>query len=186
VSEVYEGEPGAKGGVQRYDVILSINDKKILDSRQLVNTVSSFAPGTTIHMKVLRNGKEKDLKVTVGKRPTREKLTQSGGPGKAIKPRLNLGMNVAELDDETRKELGLPGSMRGVVVESVVPGGAAEEAGLEPRDVIVEVDQKPVTSLRAFIAMFKEPRIYLLSFRQGNEGVQITSLDLSKNPKDNE
>jgi serine protease Do len=180
VSEVIEGEPGAKAGLQRYDVILSINGKKILDGRQLVNSVSSFAPGTTINVQVLRNGKEKELKVVVGKRPTREKLTQRSGPGKALQPKLNLGMQVSDLDDDARKELGIAGNVHGVVVESVVEGGPAEEAGLEPRDVIVEVDQKPVSGLRAFNAMFKEPRIYLISFQHEGEGTAITSLDLSK------
>ncbi|MGZ3662299.1 MAG: PDZ domain-containing protein, partial [Bdellovibrionota bacterium] len=180
VSEVIEGEPGAKAGLQRYDVILSINDKHIVDERQLVTTVSSFAPGTTITVKVNRAGKEKTIKVVVGKRPTREKLTQRSGPGKALQPKLNLGMQVSELDDDARKELGMPASVRGVVVESVTEGGPAEEAGLEPRDVIVEVDQKPTPGLRAFNSMFKEPRIYLISFMHEGEGTSITSLDLSK------
>ncbi len=181
VSEVIEGEPAAKAGLQRYDVIVSINDKAIIDGRQLVNHVSTFSPGTTINLKVLRAGKERELKVTVGKRPTREKLTQSGGPGKALKPKINVGMSVEEIDEETRKDLGLSPNQRGVVVNQVVQGGPAEEAGLQPNDVIVEVDQKPVNGLRAFNAMFREPRIYLVSFRRGNEGVAITSLDLTKN-----
>jgi len=184
VSEVIEGEPAAKAGLQRYDVILAINDKPIVDGRQLVNHVSTFSPGTMINVKVLRAGKEKELKMTVGKRPTREKLTQSSGPGKALKPKINVGMSVEEIDEDTRKELGLPGNQRGVVVNQVVQGGPAEEAGFQPNDVIVEVDQKPVNGLRAFNAMFREPRIYLVSFRRGNEGVAITSLDLSKNRDD--
>lgn len=181
VSEVTEGEAAAKAGLQRYDVIVSINDKPVLNERQLVNTVSSFAPGTSISMKVLRAGKEKELKVTVGKRPTREKLTQGPGPGKVLRPKINIGMSVEEIDDDARKELGLPGNARGVVVTQVVQGGPADEAGFQANDVIVEVDQKPVTGLRGFNAMFKEPRIYLVSFKRGNEGVMITSLDLSKN-----
>ncbi len=71
-----------------------------------------------------------------------------------------------------------------MVVNQVVQGGPAEEAGLQQNDVIVEVDQKPVNGLRAFNAMFRDARIYLVSFRRGNEGVAITSLDLSKGPRD--
>lgn len=183
VSEVIEGEPAAKAGLQRYDVIVSINEKPIIDGRQLVNTVSTFAPNSVIAMKVIRGGKEKEIKVTVGKRPTREKLTQNQGQGRLPRPKLNIGMAVDEIDDDARKELQLPGNVRGVVVNQVIQGGPAEEAGLEANDVITEVDQKPVTGLRAFNAMFKEPRIYLISFRRGNEGVTITSLDLSKPPK---
>ncbi len=184
VSEVIEGEPAAKAGLQRYDVIVSINDKPIVDGRQLVNHVSTFAPGATINLKVLRAGKEKEIKVVVGKRPTREKLTQSNSPGKSLKPKISIGMTVDEIDEDTRRELGLPQGQRGVVVNQVVQGGPAEEAGLQANDVIVEVDQKPVNGLRAFNAMFRDPRIYLISFRRGNEGVVLTSLDLSKNRDD--
>jgi serine protease Do len=187
VSEVIEGEPGAKAGLQRYDVILSINDKHITDERQLVTTVSSFAPGAGINVKVMRAGKEKIIKVVVGKRPSREKLTQRSGPGKAMQPKLNLGMQVSELDDEAGKDLGMASNVRGVVVESVVEGGPAAEAGLEPQDVITEVDQKPTPSLRAFNGMFRERRIYLISFMHQGEGTAITSLDLTKKaPKDDE
>lgn len=180
VSEVIEGEPAAKAGLQRYDVIISINDKPIGDGRQLVNSISSFSPGSSVSVKVLRGGKEKDIKVTVGKRPTRDKLTQNQGPGRVLRPKIDIGMSVDEIDEDARKELGLPSNARGVVVTQVLQGGPAEEAGLEANDVIVEVDQKPVTGLRGFNAMFKEQRIYLISFRRGSEGVAITSLDLSK------
>jgi serine protease Do len=184
LSEVIEGEPGAKAGLKRYDVILDINGKKILDGRQLVNSVSSFAPGTTITVHVLRAGKEKEIKVVVGKRPTREKIAQRGN-GAPAKPKLNLGMMVVELDDDLRRDLGMAAGAHGVVVDNVVPGGPAEDAGLEPRDVIVEVDQKPVATVKAFNALFNQPRQYLISFHRGDEGVAITSLDLSgKNNKD--
>lgn len=183
VSEVIEGGPAAKAGIHRYDVIHSINDKRILNGSQLINIVSGFSPGTTITVKVSRAGKEHEIKVTVGKRPPRERLTRGEESEKMVRPKLDLGMTVTEVDEDAGD--GLPSGQRGVMVASVQPGGAAEEAGLEPRDVIVEVDQKPVTSVRAFNALFREPRIYLLSFRRGNEGVAITSLDLSKNPKDN-
>ncbi|MGE3260761.1 MAG: Do family serine endopeptidase [Bacteriovoracia bacterium] len=181
VSEVYDGEPAAKAGIQPYDVILSINGKRILDGRQLVNTVSSLEPGKAIDVRVLRSEKEKDFKVMVGKRPSRENIIGQGTApkSKTAKPALNLGMNVEDLDTETRRELGLPPSAKGVVVSRVTPDGPADEAGLEQKDLIVEVDQKPVTNLKSFYALFKEPRVYLLRFRR-DEGLAITSLDLSK------
>ena len=81
------------------------------------------------------------------------------------------------------RSLNVPNNVQGVLVEDVVEGGPADEAGLSPRDIIVEVDQKPVTGLRMFNGLFKEPRIYLISFRHEGEGVAITSLDLSKKSK---
>lgn len=184
VSEVYDGEPAAKAGIQAYDVILSINGKRILDGRQLVNTVSSLEPGKSIDVRILRAEKERDVKVVVGKRPSRETLIGQGAApkAKASKPALNLGMNVEDIDTETRRELGLPSNAKGVVVTRIVPDGPADEAGLEQKDFIVEVDQKPITNVKQFNALFKEPRVYLLRFRR-EEGLAITSLDLSKKAK---
>jgi serine protease Do len=184
ITEAFEGAPAAKAGLQVYDVIMEINGKRTVDGGQLIGAVSAFAPGTVINVKVLRAGKEKDFKVTVGKRPTRETLLSQNSrkqapKGKAAKPAVNVGMQVDELDAEMRQELGLPRNFQGVVVSRVTAGGPAEEAGFERGDVLVEVDQKPIPNVRAFNAVFKENRIYLIRFRRG-EGLAITSLDLSK------
>lgn len=186
ITEAFEGSPAAKAGLQVYDVIMEINGKRTLDGGQLIGTVSAFAPGTVINVKVLRGGKEKDVKVTVGKRPTRDAMLSQGPgkqapKGKAAKPAVNVGMAVDEIDPEMRQELGLPKSLQGVIVSRVSPNGPAEEAGFERGDVIVEVDQKPTPNVRAFNGVFKENRIYLLRFRRG-DGLAITSLDLTKKP----
>ena len=180
VSEIYDGEPAAKAGIQVYDVITEINGKKIHDGRALVNSVSAIAPGTVINVKVVRANKDQVVKVTVGKRPPRDTmLGQKSGPrGKALKPAMDIGMSVEELDADLRRELGLPSSAKGVVVSRVSPGGPAEEAGFERGDLIVEVDQKPTPTLRAFNAIFKGAGVYLVRFRRG-DGLAITSLDLS-------
>lgn len=184
ITEAFEGAPAAKAGLQVYDVILEINGKRTIDGGQLISAVSSFAPGTVINVKVLRAGKEKDVKVTVGKRPNRETLLsqnakKSSPKGKANKPAVNVGMQLEDLDGEMRHELGLPRGAQGVVITRVSPNGPAEEAGFERGDLIVEVDQKPTPNVKAFNAVFKENRIYLIRFRRG-DGLAITSLDLSK------
>ncbi len=181
VSEIYEGEPAAKAGVQVYDVITEVNGRKIADGRQLINTVSSISPGTKVVVKVLREGKEKEISVVIGKRPTREAmLGQRGGqaPRKAIRPAVDPGMVVEELDNELRRELDLPKNIQGVVIARITPGGPAEEAGLDRGDVIVEVDQKPTPDIRAFNAIFRESKVYLVRFRRA-DGLAITSLDLT-------
>jgi serine protease Do len=181
VSEVYEGEPAASAGMQVYDVITEINGKKINDGRQLINTVSSFAPGTTITIKFSRENKEKELKVTVGKRPSRDSFVTQRREGRGPKkPALNIGMTVDEIDSELRREMGLPPNLKGVVVSRVSSPSPAEEAGFERGDVIVEVDQKPTPNVRAFYGVFKEERVYLVRYRR-SDGIVITSLDLSKN-----
>lgn len=181
VSEVFDGEPAAKAGMKVYDVIVEINGKKISDGRQLIHSISSFAPGNSIKVKVLRGGKEQEIKVTVGRRPSRDSLLSSRKEPKSNskKPVVNIGMAVEELDSELRRELGVPANVKGVVVSRVQSPGPAEEAGFERGDVIVEVDQKPTPSVRSFYAHFKEPRVYLIRYRRA-DGIVITSLDLTR------
>ena len=183
VSEVFENEPAAKAGLKVYDVITEINGKPIQDARQLVNAVSSFAPGTSINVKVFREGKEKELKVVVGKRPSREDMLGQAHPnskkGNAKQPAINVGMSVEDLDSELRRDLGLPANQQGVVISRVTPGGPAEDAGFQRGDLIMEVDQKPVTSTHTFYEAFKDERSYLVRFRRGG-AIIITSLELGK------
>jgi serine protease Do len=187
VSEVYANEPAAKAGVEPYDVITEINGKRIVDGRQLVGTITSFGPGTKIDIKVLRSGKERDFKVTVGKRPTKDTMLSQKRPrrGRGTQPSMDLGMSVEDLDGELRRELNLPSGSKGVVVSRVTPGGPAEDAGFERGDLIVEVDQKPVPSVKAFNAAFRARKVYLIRFRRGDDGLAITSLDLSKAQRGN-
>ncbi|MCO5143245.1 MAG: Do family serine endopeptidase [Oligoflexia bacterium] len=181
VSEVLEGEPADKAGVQVYDVITAINGKKIVDGRQLVNMISSFEPGTKISLDILRKGRKQNIKVTVGKRPTRDSMLskRSSPKNKARNQSLDIGMSVENLDNELKKELGLPNNAQGVVVSRVTPGSSAEEAGFERGDLIVEVDQKPTFSTDEFWELFTEKKVYLIRFRRDG-GIGIASLDLSK------
>lgn len=181
VSEVFEGEPAQKAGIQAYDVIVEVGGKKTPDGRTLINSISSFAPGSKLKVKLLRGGEEKTINLEIGKRPSRESMLARRGSSETPnqKSRLQTGLALEDLDSEMRRELGLPGNASGVVAVRVTPGSPADEAGIQRGDVIVEVDQKPVANTKAFYEAVKEARIYLLRVRRG-DGMTITSLDLSK------
>ena len=130
----------------------------------------------------MRAGKEKEISVTVGKRPSRDTMLGQQKKGSKMppnKPNLNLGLAVDDLDSELRRELGLPANLQGVVISRIVPGGAAESSGFQRGDVIVEVDQKATPNSRAFNSLFKEERVYLIRFRRENN-IAIAPLDLRK------
>ncbi len=186
VSEVFEDGPAASAGVQPYDVIQDVGGKRVQSGRQLIGAISAIAPGNSVDLKVLRGGKEKVISVKVGSRPGREAVAGRGkGPGA---PRVDrrvmaeIGMQVGLIDDQIRRDWDLPKSVRGVVVMQVIPGGPAEEAGMAPGDVVVEVDQKPVGSPESFYSRFKSKRSYLLRFRRG-ESFVIATLDLTGGAK---
>jgi serine protease Do len=186
ITDAFPGDPAAKAGLQVYDVIVEINGKRIVDGQQLIGLISTIAPGTSISLKALRGGKEREFKVVVGKRPSKDMIAKQdaskGLRNRFGKPSISVGMSVGELDADARKELGLPSNAQGVVVDRVTPNGPADEAGFERGDLIVEVDQKPTPNVKAFNAVFKENRVYLIRFRRG-ESPAITSLDLTKKPK---
>jgi serine protease Do len=98
-------------------------------------------------LKVIRDGHEKDLSVTIGELPDNPQVAKADS-GSLDQPL--AGLAVQELDRETAQELGFKGKPQGVVVTSVAPDSEAERAGLMPGDVIREINRKPVASMKDY------------------------------------
>ena len=147
ISEVNQDSPADKGGLKSGDIVLELNDKAVRDMGQFRNRVSMIAPGTTVKMKVFRNGQSKDLKVTVGERPSA--FVSTNRPAKAKDD--SLGLSLQPLNEKLREQLKLQNE-RGVVVTEVAPDSPAAEAGIVPGCLIMEVNQKAVGSLEDFQA----------------------------------
>ena len=153
VSGVQPNGPGERAGIERGDVIRSVNGTPIYDSSQLPPIVGAMAPGTRITLGVLRDGRERDVAVTLA--PLDEGAasgTQPFGedPGQQDTPRAAsnaLGIVGQELDADDRRQLGLAQG-EGVGVARV-QGLAAREAGIRPGDVILAVGRANVSSVAA-------------------------------------
>ncbi|MDQ2696562.1 MAG: DegQ family serine endoprotease [Pseudomonadota bacterium] len=142
VSQVLADSPAARAGVQTGDVIIDFNGKPVSQSGQLPYLVGSTAPGTQVPVTVLREGRERQLTVTVERLTNQDKLAAAGGPGGQPQSHAEAELNiiVADLSAEQRQEMNLE---RGVLVEDVQDGPAAE-AGIQPGDVILSLDRKDV------------------------------------------
>ncbi|MBI1356404.1 MAG: Do family serine endopeptidase [Acidobacteria bacterium] len=147
VSSVEEGGPAADAGFKQYDIIRKINGKAIRDTRELRLQVANTPPGETIDIAVLRDGNPQDLKITLGEFPGEEKVEAAAPSGEKS---VLEGVSVEELRPEIRERLGLGADVGGVVVSQVRPDSPAAEAGLQPGDVIQEVEKKPVTNMASF------------------------------------
>jgi serine protease Do len=94
-----------------------------------------------------------------------------------------LGLAVAELTPDVRQQLHIPSQVNGVAVQSVRPASPAEDAGLAPGDVILEVDRKPVTSADQFVSeAHANPAgkdMLLLVWSQGNASYRVLHTDSS-------
>jgi serine protease Do len=147
VGEVKEESPAEQGGLKQGDVIIGYQGTPVDDAVTLQRLVTRTAVGTTATLTVIRDGREKELTVAIGEQPQERRIAKvessEGEHGLA-------GVAVQELDRETARELGLKGNAQGVVVTSVEPDSGAERAGLQPGDVISEINRRPVKSVKDF------------------------------------
>jgi serine protease Do len=144
VSQVEPDSPGAKAGLKVGDVITGINGKNVNDAGELQVEVGQTPPGTTLHLDVMRDGKNMQIPVTLEAMGARDNSTQSASTQNG-KPRWGIGL--AELTPQVRDQEQLPGDVHGAVVERVVPGSSADDAGLQRGDIITEVNRHPVHSV---------------------------------------
>jgi Do/DeqQ family serine protease len=147
VSSVEEGGPAAKAGIKQGDVITQFNGKPVVDSTHLRNDVAAMAPGTTVAVEVLRNGRTESMNATVGElapaKGARE--SRSGGPSEGGK----YGMSVQPLTPDLAEQAGVPRSTQGVLVAGVDPDGIAADSGIQEGDVIEKANGKAVATVDA-------------------------------------
>ena len=140
VSAVEPGGAAARAGLKPGDVITAINGETVSDSNSLRNRIAGTKPGSLVDLEVVRNGKKEDIHATLGAlEPSRERASRDDGDseGPGFGP---TGMTVESLTPQVARELGLSGRKEGVVVRDVDPDGTAAAAGLQPGDVISQVN----------------------------------------------
>jgi serine protease Do len=148
VQRVTRNSPAARAGIEVGDVIIEFNGKPVRDNSELVSVVSSVRPGTTVPVRLVRDGRSMTINVTVGElelSEEEESVTAEVAPPSAERPlETDIGMSVRGLSAGERRELRIPANRGGALVTTVVPYGPAAEAGIEEDDVVVSVMGSPV------------------------------------------
>jgi serine protease Do len=143
VADVTKGGPADAAKIQRGDVIVAWGDRPIHESRDLPTLVAGTPPGTSVQVRLVRGGQEQTVEVRVAKMP--EQQAQATGAGSAG-VETAWGFASVPLSSEDARRLGLkPGT--GVAVAEVEDGGPADDAGLQPGDVILQVGRRRVGSV---------------------------------------
>jgi serine protease Do len=178
VSQVTPDSPASRAGIKNGDVIDQLNGHKVLDASALQVAVSEDQPGQTIQLGILRNGQPMALSATVGAyRKPGTQYAGNEGPADSGANTGKLGLAVDDLDQNARHQLSVPEDVHGAAVADVRPGSPAEDAGLQPGDVVVEVNRKPVTSAEQFAsAVHATPAgkdILLLVWSKGNDSYRV-------------
>jgi len=142
VADVTANSPAAKAGVQTGDVILEYSGREIHSSNDLSLAVADTKVGQQANLKILRDGKEMNLQVNVGERPADlAQAFQSSGAQEHGK----LGITVENITPEAARQMRLSTTV-GALVTEVRPGSPADEAGVQPGDIIKGVNNTSVTS----------------------------------------
>jgi serine protease Do len=140
ISEVTEGSPADKAGLERGDVILELDGQPVGKTDQFRNRVAFMSPGSKVDLTILRKGKRESIAVTLGRHP--EEQAEAGTPA----AQEDLGLTVQNLTPELAEQFGYVGQT-GVLVTDVKAGSAAAMAGIQPGMLIQEVNRRPVSSL---------------------------------------
>ena len=178
ISEVLPNTPAARAGLQNGDVIRQVDGKSVEDMRQLRLTISQTAPGTKVTLGILRSepGKapvEKSVEVTLGVLP--EEFLARSSPSsqrEEVSPSQDSleGVEVSDLDADSRRELEVPRNIQGALVTNVEEDSGAANAGLREGDVILEINRQRVRDADAAVELSKKAkgsRVVLRIWREG-------------------
>ncbi|MCC6765340.1 MAG: DegQ family serine endoprotease [Deltaproteobacteria bacterium] len=179
IADVLPKSPAATSGLKRGDVVIGMDGKTISEPGQLSRTIATMSPGSTTRLQIVRDGKERTLDVKVGKQPEDiahgpESMTDEDDEGGRASAG-SLGLQLDNLTDQTRRQLGYGRDVVGALVTGVANGSPAEEAGMRPGDLILQVDRRDVDSARTAAAVLSKasPPVLLL-VRRGESTVFLT------------
>lgn len=157
VLSVVPGGAAEKAGIKVEDVILELNGKKFDNITAFRNTVAATAPGAEVKLKIIREGKETEINVTLADR--------GGSVAKLRKPTVEPtkkapdvldGVQVGDLTAEQRKLLRIEDSVNGALVTAVAPDSASADAELRRGDVILSINGKPVKNAEEAVNVSEE------------------------------
>jgi serine protease Do len=182
VAQVTPDSPASRGGLQQGDVITRVNDIDVNNGSTLQVAVSEMTPGTKITLGVIRSGKPQTLNLTVGQfHGNTEVASNDGSDDSGGEKTGKLGLAVSNLTADARQQINAPDQLHGVVIQSVRPASPADDAGLQPGDVIIEVNRKPAESASQFASAVHESKqgkdLLLLVWSKGNASYRTLHTD---------
>ena len=169
VNEVYPGSPAAKAGITEGDILLSINNKALIDKQNLRYRLATLAIGNDIIVKVWRSGEEKRFNVMLSQPPDVPDRNVTGLNDDT--PPFG-GATVANLNPALAEELGIE-EARGVIILSLKRRSFARQSGLSPGDIILYLNKKKVDNVNILKEQINKPaRRWTYSLKRGGRVIE--------------
>jgi len=166
VSNVERGSPAEKAGLKPGDVIRKINGQKIVGSGDLPAIVGLASPGDKVKLEVWRQGKPVEVAATLGNASDKVASEDREAPAGT---KLRLGLSLRPLDPMEKRQSGIA---NGLLIEDA--GGAAANAGVQPGDVLLSVNGRPVNSVEQVREVVsKSDKSVALLIQRGDEKIFI-------------
>lgn len=185
VTSINPDGPAQDAGIEKGDVILSFNGKKVPEMRKLPRIVAETNVGQTVDVDVWRDRKKITLKVKVGELEEAERsgaIAESRPVEKTSATLEEMGLSIGSIDEEMRDRFDLSDDVAGVVIVDVDPDGPAAEKGLRPGHVITEIAQEEVSTPEAVRAALdkalKAKQKSILLLIEGEGGVRYVAVKL--------
>jgi serine protease Do len=164
VSDVFKGDPADKAGIKVGDIVIEINHKPIKDTHELLLTIAAMQVGERVSIKAIRDGKEIAFQVVVAERKDKvDMVSTKGSTG-------HFGIAAQDITPEMAKQLGIPRE-GGVIVTEVLNGSPADDVGIQPQDIIMQVNRVKINSMKDYareISKAIEKKSVTLLIKRGN------------------
>ncbi len=174
ISGITDDSPAGTGGLRIGDVVIKVNGKEIENSTLLRNLIAILQPGSQAVLTVIRDNREKQVRLTVKERPSPQPEAPAETPEKSA-----MGLQVQAVTGQIASQLDSKEG-EGVVITGVQEGSAAEDQGLGVGDIVLQADRKTVNTPEQFDQAVNEAatagRILLLIKRDGLTHFIVVSL----------
>jgi serine protease Do len=146
ITHVEEGGPADRAGIRQKDVILSLDGQPVTEVNRFRRFVAETPVGEDVTLEILRAGRTMSRTVQLARRPDDREAKAPAPPPEPETPAEWMGARLEPLTRELAEQLSISYAA-GLVVSDVEDGSPADEAGLGPGDVIVEVNETPIRTL---------------------------------------
>jgi serine protease Do len=158
VTSVYTGDPAAKAGIKAGDVILKINGHDVADPRSLTRLVGSLKPNAKVSLDVWREGRTLALSTKLEKRMEEHIAGLDKGSERSDEGvKDGLGLKVIDITPRVQRDYNL-GESAGILVIGMAPGGGVSTDKIQKMDIIKEVDRRPVSTVKEYLAAVSEKK----------------------------